>query len=655
MLGEAVRSGSRPQGNISLTNSNRFEELVGDVRVQQDTVVEVPRSFYRNLQRFRPVLPGPGADDHISSFEFDFLQVCVGEKLGRSVVNKFLKVFQRYNIGDFPVDARSCLGSMRCVPVQVVEPGEYYHFGLSSSLNQVLKFVQIDTDEVQVQVNVDGLELSRSSTISFWPILCRALWKTFCSQVFVVGVYCGRSKPSSCSDFLRSVIDDLLDGVRNGVTVKGKMCKLKIHSILCDAPARQFVKCIRSHCSFFSCERCDIEGESVPKVGVRFHNRSNATVRSDVSFRAETQSEHHVLSKRSPFCDLPIDMVLDFPLDYMHLVLLGVVKRLLQLWHGIRFKRTCYSHMHRLKGAKKSILNNRARSLPRTVPVEFQRKPRPFTFLGMFKATEYRMFLCYTSPLLLHGLFECASVYGHFMLLVVGMRVLLTPSQPVGTVDFAGNCLRNFVDSFRGFYGRGQMVYNVHSVVHLVDDYRRFGNLDAVSCFPFESYMSKLKTHVKRPGKELAQVVKRLHESCNFALPPSKSENHAQLCKRHFNGPTGMYCDSSIKQYGEVIFSGRTLKIKSCNDVIFCSLGFCKVVNILSEGDHVVLLCRKFLVAEDVFDYPCPSRDVGIAFVSNLSLAFVNVHVREAVKCWCMDCPWDRTKWYVVKLLHHSC
>lgn len=581
--------------------------------------------------------------------------MCVEKNLGRTVVNKFLKVLVMHGKGDFPVDARSCLGSLRRVPVQVVEPGEYYHFGLQCSLNEVLKFVDVNIDEIQVQLNVDGLELSRSSTVNFWPILCRALWENFISQVFVIGVYCGRSKPKRCSDFLGKLLVDLLDGIRSGVTVKGKLCRLKIHSIICDAPARQFVKCIRSHCSFFSCERCEIEGISLPKVGVRFYDRGNVASRSDTSFRNEAQPEHHVFSLRSPFVELPIDMVLDFPLDYMHLVLLGVVKRLLQLWHGVRFKATSYSHMHRLKGTKKSTLNNRARALPETVPVEFQRKPRTFTFLGMFKATEFRMFLCYTSPFLLYNLFDYASVYGHFMLLVVGMRILLTPDQPVDRVQFAEKCITSFVDTFRGFYGRAQVVYNVHSLHHLADDYKRFGSLDRVSCFPFESFMCKLKAHVKRPGKELAQLVRRMHESCNFALPPSQTENEAKLSKRHFNGPIGVYAEESVRQYGAVLFSGKTLKLHTCNDVIFCSVGFCKVVNILAQGDHVILLCHRFITLEDVFVYPCPSRRVGIGFVSSLSTGFVNVHIREAVKCWYMECPWDSDKLYVVKLLHHSC
>ena len=46
------------------------------------------------------------------------------------------------------------------------------------------------------------------------------------------------------------------------------------------------------------------------------------------------------------------------------------------------------------------------------------------------------------------------------------------------------------------------------------------------------------------------------------------------------------------------------------------------------------------------------SSCVGVAFVGALSDEIINVHVREATKCW--HCKFDDTRDYVVKLLHES-
>ena len=54
--------------------------------------------------------------------------------------------------------------------------------------------------------------------------------------------------------------------------------------------------------------------------------------RTNLSFRLKTNEQHH--KGRSILEDIPgLDMVKSFPLDYMHLVLLGVVRKFL---YGIR-------------------------------------------------------------------------------------------------------------------------------------------------------------------------------------------------------------------------------------------------------------------------------------------------------------------------------
>lgn len=56
------------------------------------------------------------------------------------------------------------------------------------------------------------------------------------------------------------------------------------------------------------------------------------------------------------------------------------------------------------------------------------------------------------------------------------------------------------------------MVYNVHMRCHLTDDARKYGALDSVSAFPFETFLGTLKRLVRSPNKTLQQIHRRMSE-----------------------------------------------------------------------------------------------------------------------------------------------
>ena len=56
-----------------------------------------------------------------------------------------------------------------------------------------------------------------------------------------------------------------------------------------------------------------------------------------------------------------------------------------------------------------------------------------------------------------------------------------------------------------------------HSLLHLVDDYSRFGPLDSVSCFPFKNFLGNLKKLARKPSNPIAQILRWMEEknACN--------------------------------------------------------------------------------------------------------------------------------------------
>lgn len=169
----------------------------------------------------------------------------------------------------------------------------------------------------------------------------------------------------------------------------------------------------------------------------------------------------------------------------------------------------------------------------------FSRYPRGLNDLPRWKATEHRLFLLYSGPVVLKGILndEC---YKHFICLHICFRILLTPDINIELVDFSEKLLIYFVDRFEKLYGKHFVSHNVHGLLHIVDDYRKFGFLDRCSCFPFENYMKVLKKMVRKHEKPLEQVIKRYEEILEFCKPelviPSTNIK-IKLMKPHNEGP----------------------------------------------------------------------------------------------------------------------
>lgn len=102
--------------------------------------------------------------------------------------------------------------------------------------------------------------------------------------------------------------------------------------------------------------------------------------------------------------------------------------------------------------------------------------------------------------------------YMNFMALSVAVSILVSPNFIRYHIDYAHQLLEYFVESGRNLYGEEFLVYNVHSLLHLTDDARTYGNLDNFSAFIFENYLQKLKKMVRSWKSPLVQIVKRLEE-----------------------------------------------------------------------------------------------------------------------------------------------
>ena len=197
------------------------------------------------------------------------------------------------------------------------------------------------------------------------------------------------------------------------------------------------------------------------------------------------------------------------------------------------------------------------------------------------------------------------------------------------------------------------MTYSVHNLVHVPDDYERFGVLDKASAFTFESYMQKLKGYVGRGGRELQQAVKRRHEESFLEMGSACELDDIAVKKEHERGPLGKFEVSPVeKQYGEVLMGGKRYSTERRDSYVCVGCRFGKIVNFLRIESKLYTLVCFFERIENFFTTPCPSQKVGIVRCKKMRNDLEAVDLKKVQKCIAFDLC--QGEFYVCKLLHET-
>jgi hypothetical protein len=452
----------------------------------------------------------------------------------------------------------TCVKKRLASGVQTVILGTHY-----SSLKS--KCQKQDRELATLTFNIDGFSPQKSSSIQIWPILCKVN-ESVDQRPFVCGLYVGNSKPNTIGDFTKELIQECTEICSNDVVVGSKTFKIQPLILICDAPARAFCKCVKQHGGYDACDYCRQHGVYLTDFRIVTYPEIEAQLREDTAFATFSENSHqHALS---PFIKL-LPCVTCIPPEYMHSVLLGVMRRLLYVWVGT------HKSKFRLTASQKEALSAKIVGYGKSLPVEFSRRCRSLYDVDRWKATELRTFLLYVGPVSLPE-FLSKRMYQHFLLLHFAVYVLTRKDYNL-YLDCAHACLQKFVIDISDIYGPNHVVYNVHLLVHLTYFSRLHGNLDCWSAFPFESYLHILKRRIRGTHNILPQLVNRISELESLYSSPPKSS-----FRFIFNDRDNFAC-----------VDGGVIMISSMAD------------NSLYHGTHLIFV-------SDLYTYPYPSGKIHI-------------------------------------------
>ena len=371
-------------------------------------------------------------------------------------------------------------------------------------IHQGLKYKELFQDlsefDLSITLNCDGVPLYKSSKTSFWPIqfIINELPKDQrAKNVILCGVWVGNNKPK-IDVFFKPFVDELKKLGNEGFQWQDEVglhrSRVYCAVVSCDAVARCLLQNFHQFNGSFGCGTCLHEGEIVqrgegftrvyPVRGVTVKRTARDTVHK-ANEAVRINAVYKGVKGPSIFSLIPKFNIIDgFVPDFMHSVILGVVRQFSKLWFDSQ------NHVHPFYiGRSVSTVSKMLEALK--PPSDMVRLPRSLSERKFWKATEWRNFLFF-SPLLLMNILP-DTYLRHWWLLVYAIGNLSSENVSVAMIDKSRAALLKFVIKVESLYGIEHVSYNVHQLTHLAQYVLNWGHLWATSAFPFESNNQLLK------------------------------------------------------------------------------------------------------------------------------------------------------------------
>lgn len=332
--------------------------------------------------------------EHVQSdLKSDIIHWAREYKINLYALTSLLHILNKRSDVTLPTDGRMLMRTPRETNIISMDEGLYCHFGVKSAIYAMIEDrirSTLKNFTINLIVSTDGAPIGISSGKVIWPIFCS---DELLPKVRVIGIYYGQNKPVNSNTFLEAFVNEMIPLVNIGVIYNETHYKIRLHAVVCDAPAKAFILKVKNHTGYDSCSKCLIHGSRIDDTTC-FPTENNYPLRDDEVFRNFGYSENYQTGE-TILTNIPhFEPVTNVPLDYMHLVCLGVMRKLLFLWMRGPLKT-------RLSSFQIQQISEKLLILRKFTPSDFSRKARSLHFIKLWKATEFRQFLLYSGPVIL--------------------------------------------------------------------------------------------------------------------------------------------------------------------------------------------------------------------------------------------------------------
>lgn len=412
---------------------------------------------------------------------------------------------------------------------------------------------------LSLTLNIDGGKIIERSSKSLWPMQIYQNYlppsiRFLPENILVVGIYYGSNHPNTF-DLLFPLLNDMLYLEKTGIQLMHSGTQYDFMPLLlscsCDLIARAMIQNIKHPTGTYACPMCLHEGfhnqekssgaSCKSMVRIRYgKEKVPSAIRSHLNTIEDAKKQSNGIKGYNCLNVLPyFDTIKCFSTDYMHGSLLGVTKRLIQIWTGHLKVTTSFKALSK---SKQNILNQRITSLKPYTRITY--KPRSLAEFATYRAIEYKYLLFFYLRYSLNGLLEKKYV-DHFERFSAAVYMLCKSTVNENDIILAEELLNDFCDLFEKYYGLSAVTLNVHLLRHYGIVTRNNGPLWVHSLFGFESNMGVLKKYYCGGPHVLSQITEKYITSkslrrgrnetseYNITHPLESNDSHNQLLIDH--------------------------------------------------------------------------------------------------------------------------
>lgn len=410
-------------------------------------------------------------------------------------------------------------------------------------------------------LNTDGAVPFKFSKKSAWPvylIINELPPQHRMDNVIVCGSWFAKTKPNM-NAFLPPLFDILNRCSKKGikVTFQDEERVINFYTIACsvDAQCRCSIQGTKQCNGYFGCPWCIHPGEADQfSKGVRYPVRYPDPRLRDHSWMSVLMKcadgdpqwksvfgvkKLSVLLKLDNF-----DVVWGLIVDYMHCVLIGVAKRILNLFLGSADIETLSKLYDTIK-----------------LPSYVRRMTRPLNERKHWVAKDWENFLLYYSLPLMKVVLDEENLQ-YWSQLVEATHVLLGTEITTADLIRADQLLRSFVWDTQEKFTVTAMVFNVHQLMHIANTVLNWGPLWATSNFTFESANHYIVQSIKNARGAPMQIQRYVNQGyCISILEKAVLENSSERVKKFFSSVIQTKIKNVVRLPDGVLYFGKTFEV----------------------------------------------------------------------------------------------